>query len=254
MLSRCLKKEACTIPFALCTAALGLFQRLRVPFPTSPGATDAHPPLIVYGAASAVGAYTLKLAKLGPRFSKIIAVCGTGRPYVESLNVATHFVDYKAGNVVEDLRAALDGEKCYHAVDTINNGSSWEYLSQVLDRESGKSKIAVFLPRLDYSAIPSSIAVGITFLGTVHGQTVPSSRWLLEEDLGERDADFAYSLYRLVGRWLAEGKLTGHPHVIMPNGLGSVEEGLRKLKDNEVSAKKIIYRYVWTAHFCCICC
>jgi NADPH2:quinone reductase len=186
--------------------------------------------LTVYGAASAVGAYTLKLAKLGPRFSKIIAVCGTGRPYVESLNVATHIVDYKVGNVVEDLRVALDGDKCYQAVDTINNGHSSEHLSQVLDRESSKSKIAVFLPRLDYSTIPTSIAVGITFLSSVHGQTVPSSRWLREDDFGERDADFAYSLCRLVGRWLHEGKLTGHPFVVRPNGLASVEEGLWKLK------------------------
>ncbi|KAJ5717286.1 alcohol dehydrogenase [Penicillium malachiteum] len=227
-------EEGCTVPFALCTAALGFYQRLRIPFPTSPQNAEVQPPLIVYGGSSSVGAYTLKLAKLG-KFSKIIAVCGEGRSYVESLGVVTHFVDYRSGNVVNDLRTALNGEKCYHAVDAVLNGASWNDLAKVLQPQG--SRIAVYLPRLDYTSLPAGIEIGVTFFGTVHAQSTPFSDLKCEEDV-----DFGYALFRLMGKWLAEGKISGHPYQVLPNGLASVGHGLQSLKDGKISAKKLIYR------------
>ncbi|OOQ90284.1 alcohol dehydrogenase [Penicillium brasilianum] len=227
-------EEACTIPFALCTAALGLYQRLGIPFPTSPLNAEVQPPLVIYGASSSIGAYSLKLSKLS-RFTKVIAVCGGGRSYVESLDAATHFVDYRKGNVVDDLKAALDGEKCFHAVDAINNGTSWNELAQVLEPEG--SRISVYLPRLDYASLPPNLHVGVTFFGTVHGQPTPYS----DEECKE-DVDFAYALFRLLGKWLAEGKMSGHPYQVLPGGLAAVEGGLRYLQNGTISARKLIYR------------
>lgn len=226
--------EASTIPFALCTAAIGLYQRLKIPFPTSPESSHVQPPLIVYGGGSSIGAFTLKLAKMG-RFEKVIVVCGSGRPYIESLGVATDFVDYRDCNVVNDLKAALGGKKCFHAVDAINDGNSFRHLSEVLAPEG--ARMSVYLPRLDYSCIPSWISIGITFFGTVHGQATPISNEIYQEDV-----DFAYAFFRLVGRWIAEDKMSGHPYEILPRGLESVEEGLWMLKEGNVSAKKLIYR------------
>lgn len=195
---------------------------------------QVQPPLIVYGGGSSIGAFTLKLAKLG-RFEKVIVVCGSGRPYVESLGVVTDFVDYRKGNVVADLKAALGGTKCFHAVDAINDHDSFVHLSEVLATEG--ARIAVYLPRLDYSSIPPWISVGITFFGTVHGQATP-----LSDETHEEDVDFAYALFRLVGRWIAQGRMSGHPHEVLPRGLASVEEGLRRLKEGSVSAVKLLYR------------
>ncbi|KAL7947517.1 GroES-like protein [Trichoderma barbatum] len=226
-------EEASTIPFALCTAAIGLYQRLQIPFPTSPDSAQVQPPLIVYGGGSSIGAFTLKLAKLG-RFEKVIVVCGSGRPYIESLGVVTDFVDYRNCNVVNDLKAALGGNKCFHAVDAINDNNSFRHLSEVL---APGARISVYLPRLNYSSIPPWISIGITFFGTVHNQATPISNKIHSEDV-----DFAYALFRLVGRWIAEGKMSGHPHEVLPHGLESVEEGLRMLKEGSVSAKKLIYR------------
>ena len=90
-----------------------------------------------------VGAYTLKLAKLGPKFSKVIAVCALGLQHLQELRVATYFVHYRNGKVVEDLPTAFKDKKYYHAVDAFNNGTSWVELSDVLDQESGTSKIAM---------------------------------------------------------------------------------------------------------------
>ncbi|OPB37707.1 zinc binding dehydrogenase [Trichoderma guizhouense] len=227
-------EEASTIPFALCTAAIGLYQRLKIPFPTSSEIAQVQPPLIVYGGGSSIGAFTLKLARFG-RFEKVIAVCGSGRSYVESLGVVTDFVDYRNCNVVNDLKDALGGKKCFHAVDAINDSNSFRHLSEVLAPEG--ARMSVYLPRLDYSDIPPWISIGITFFGTVHEQATPISNEVYSEDV-----DFAYAFFRLVSRWIAEGKMTGQPHEVLPRGLESVEEGLRMLKEGKVSAKKLIYR------------
>jgi NADPH:quinone reductase-like Zn-dependent oxidoreductase len=213
---------------------LGLYQRLKIPFPTSPDNSQIQPPLIVYGGASSIGSFTLKLANLG-RFDKLIAVCGSGREYIESLGIVTDFVDYRKGDVVNDLKAALDGKKCFHAVDAINNGDSWNHLVNVLEPQG--SRIAVYLPRLDYTSIPSGISIGMTFFGTVHGQPTPFWNHNCAEDV-----DFAYTLFRLVSRWLSQGKILGQPYVLLPNGLKSVEDGLLLLKEGKISASKIIYR------------
>lgn len=132
-------------------------------------------------------------------------------------------------------RNALDGDKCFHAVDAINDGQSWRQLSEALALEG--SRLSVYLPRLDYISIPPSPEVGVTFFGTVHGQPTPC--W---DQKCEEDVDFAYVLFRLLGKWLSEGKINGHPYVLLPNVRASVEEGLIQLKEGLVSAKKLIYK------------
>lgn len=97
--------------------------------------------------------------------------------------------------------------------------------------------MSVYLPRVDYSCIPPWISIGITFFSTAHGQVTPISSGVYKEDV-----DFAFALFRLVGRWIAEGKMNGHPYEILPRGLRSVEEGLKILKEGNVSSDKLIYR------------
>lgn len=45
---------------------------------------------------------------------------------------------------------------------------------------------------------------------------------------------------------LAEGKLTGMPYDIMPNGLAGVEDGLVNLRDRKSGNAKFVYRVAET--------
>jgi NADPH:quinone reductase len=54
-------EDAATVPLAAMTAAVGLFLRLGLPQPFVPASKPI--PLLIYGAASAVGSYAIKLAK-----------------------------------------------------------------------------------------------------------------------------------------------------------------------------------------------
>lgn len=53
-------EEAAAIPLAALTAAVGLNTKLRLPAPWQPASEPT--PLVIYGAASAVGIYTVQLA------------------------------------------------------------------------------------------------------------------------------------------------------------------------------------------------
>lgn len=67
------------------TAAIGLYLRLGLPEPWRPATQDL--PLVVYGAASAVGSYVIQLAQRS-NIHPLICVAGKSRAHVEGLIVS----------------------------------------------------------------------------------------------------------------------------------------------------------------------
>ena len=99
------------------TAAVGLYARLGLPEPWAlvhAAREPAKAGVIVYGAASAVGAFVIKLLKAAD-VHPILAVAGNGIPFVEGLlepGKGDVVVDYRKGDeeVVKGLKAASKGE------------------------------------------------------------------------------------------------------------------------------------------------
>lgn len=227
-------EEAATIPLAAMTAAVALYQQFRLPLPWLPAPAGSRTPLIIYGGSSAVGAFAIKFAKLS-NIHPLIVVAGSGIDFVRSLNAADHIVDYRKGNVVEDLKTALGGEKCYLAYDTISEKGSYVNLVQVV--ENPGARIAVVQPRNEYKEIPEGIEKVITWVGSVHQGHFPGNT-----GEGMEDLDFGWVMYRYIGRLLAEGRFSGHPRTVIGGGLNGVEEGLKKLMSGKASATKFVYR------------
>lgn len=69
--------EAAAVPLAAMTAAIGLYAKLGLPQPWTP-ATEPIP-LLIYGAASSVGAYAVQLARKS-NIHPLICVAGNLRP------------------------------------------------------------------------------------------------------------------------------------------------------------------------------
>jgi NADPH2:quinone reductase len=95
--SRTTFEEAATLPLATMTSAVGLYQRLGLPEPWCPAKPTGKQPLLVYGAASAVGAFAIQFAKLSG-LHPIIGVAGRGILFAESL------IDKSKGNAIIDYR------------------------------------------------------------------------------------------------------------------------------------------------------
>ncbi|KAI0121240.1 chaperonin 10-like protein [Xylariales sp. AK1849] len=218
-------QDGAGIPLAALTAAVGLYIRLGLPEPWR--AAKEPLPLVIYGAASAVGAYTIQLAKKS-NIHPLICVAGNSQDYVKTLidpSKGDTIVDYRAGDdaVVEGIRKAANGAKLLYAYDAVSEKNSYANLGKVLD---AGSKITLVLPGKDYSVIPSHIEHSKTMVGSVH----------------EEDKDFGFVFFRYIGRGLQEGWFKPQPTKVIPGGLGGVQQALEDLKAGRVNATKLVFK------------
>jgi NADPH2:quinone reductase len=239
-------EEAATIPLAGMTAAIGLYQRLDLPLPWRPA--QKRLPLVIYGAASAVGAFAVKLASLS-NIHPLICVAGQGGSFVETLidrSKGDTVVDYRNGDgaVVVGLREALgDGEKLEYAFDAVTAKGSYQNLAQVLNTHG---KIAVVLARKKYENIPDSVELSYTQVGRVHSSSYPGINGEKRLSGTLNDEDFGPVMYRFFARGLSKGWFKGHPYEVVPGGLKGIERALQNLKDGKASAVKYIFRIAET--------
>ncbi|KAL2807771.1 chaperonin 10-like protein [Aspergillus granulosus] len=231
-----------TLPLASMTAALALYQNLGLPLPWNPAKSET--PILIYGGASAVGAYALKFAKLSG-LSPIITVAGNGIEFVKSLNAADYIIDYRSGNVAQAILRVLNGRKLHHAFDAVSYNRSYEDIIAVL-QACGGGQIDMVDPPSDDSANPERDSwvwpEGIKFSRTFVSSAYAAPHKYRNEKEAVEDGEFAYIFYRYISRLLAEGELEPHPFEVRPSGLEGVAEGIQLLYDRKVSAKKLVYR------------
>lgn len=225
------------------TAALGLFQRLYLPPPWHPTLNPI--PLIIYGAASAVGSYAIQLAQQA-NIHPLICVAGKGIPYVETLidqSKGDIILDYREGDekLVQNLKSALQkaGGKVQYALDAVSANGSYVNICKVLDHESGK--IALVLPGKDYEGIPPTVDKAFTSVGAAQLGTDPDP-WQKKAGTMTGNEEFAMAFFRYFGRGLQNGFFKGHPYEVVPGGLDGVQGALQNLKEGKASAVKYVFR------------
>ncbi len=211
------------------TSAIGLYLRLGLQEPWLP--VQDSTPLVVYGAASAVGAYTLQLARRS-QIHPIICVAGSSKDFVETLIDRTKgdtIIDYRAGNdaVVAELKNALGGRPLLHAFDAVSEKGSYQNLSKVL---APGAKVTFVLPGKVYEGVPETAQQSLTSVGSVH-----------------RDSkDFGYVYFRYIARGLQEGWFKGQKYEVVPGGLEGIQSALQRLKAGEAHAIKYVFRIAET--------
>ncbi|KAI1267779.1 GroES-like protein [Xylariaceae sp. FL1019] len=218
-------EEAAAIPLAVMTSAIGLYQKLELPQPWNPATKPI--PLVVYGAASAVGAYALQLA-VRSNIHPLICVAGSSSAHVESLidrGKGDTIVDYRVGaeQLVQDLKKAANGAPLLYAFDAVSDHGSYQNLGKVL---ADGAKITLVLPGKDYNEIPERINHSVTSVGAVH----------------QGQEDFGSVYFRYVARGLQEGWFKPQPQEVVPGGLGGVQKALENLRDGKANAVKYVFR------------
>lgn len=227
--------EAAALPLAAMTAAVGLYLRLALPQPWNPEIPNLKEiPLIIYGASSSVGIYTLQLA-LRSNIHPILCVAGNAKDYVEGFIDKSRgdvVVDYRDGDdaVVTKLKEALKGKPpVRHVLDAVSHGSSITNIARVFEgqQENGKTEGHVtFVLHGTKEGLPEGIEQSTTMVGSVH-----------------QDAkDFGYVYFRYIARGIREGWFKGQRTEVVPGGLGGIEGALKNLKAGKASAVKYVFR------------
>lgn len=223
-------EEAAAIPLAAMTSAIGLYLRLGLPQPWTP-ATEPTP-LIIYGAASAVGAYAIQLARQS-NIHPLICIAGRSSAHVESLidrSKGDTILDYRIGDeaLVAALQAAGEkiGKPLLHAFDAVSENGSYENLSKVLAQGA---KLTLVLPGKDYSGIPDHVEHSLTNVGCVHKSE-------------EKERSFGFVYFRYLAHGLKIGWFRAQPQVVVAGGLGGVQGALERLRDGGANAVKFVFR------------
>ncbi|KAF7595971.1 hypothetical protein BBP40_004117 [Aspergillus hancockii] len=226
-------EEAATIPLAAMTAALGLYQRLNLPLPWSPASEPL--PLVVYGGATAVGAFAIKFANIS-NIHPLIVVAGKGIPFVETLidrEKGDEVIDYREGDkaVRAKIKGAAGGQPIHYALDAVTENSSYLSISAAL---TAPGKISVVLPIKEGDQIPEGIQIHPIMVGSVHDDPAPGKTI--------EDREFGAAFFPFIGRGLAQGWFSGHPYEVRPGGLNGIEGALRDLQAGKASAVKYVVR------------
>ncbi|KAL2024949.1 hypothetical protein VTK56DRAFT_3648 [Thermocarpiscus australiensis] len=232
-------EEAAAIPLAAMTAAVALYLRLGLPQPWSAEASNGNAtketPLIIYGAASAVGFYALQLARRS-NIHPLLCVAGRACDHVERLldrGRGDVVVDYREGDeaVVSGLVAALRGKPPVrlHALDAVSEGSSIRNIGEVFRRLAGDEETrgkVTFVLAGEKEGIPEGVEKSNTMVGSVHQEA----------------KDFGYVYFRYFARGLQEGWLRPQRTEVVPGGLGGIQTALQNLKAGKASAVKYVFR------------
>jgi NADPH2:quinone reductase len=243
-------EEACTVPMASFMAAIGLFAMLKV----TSGTWDVRKekeerPLLVYGAASAVGAAVVRLAEI-VGVHPVLCIAGRGIPFVEGLinrQKGDVVIDYRSGpeNVLREIKQALGTRELEFVFDAVSEKGSQNNYWPAMDPEHGKVTFVLGGHRED---IPPGIEQSTTMAGSLWKELKPlGENDKLGMGVGGRDFDFAYS--RLIGNWLQERRLKIHPFEVVDGGLRGLEAALKKLREGKSSATKFVVRISDTPKF-----
>jgi len=226
-------EEAATLGVGVMTVGQGLFQAMKLDFPTPAGApTKEGKHVLVYGGSTATGALGIQFLKLAGYIP--IATCSSHNfDYVKSLGAAEAF-DYKSPDCAEKIRKYTNNSLKL-VWDCIALEPSAKICSEAIAPGPGAHYgclLAVEFPRSDVTVTPT---LAYSTLGE------PFDKGFAKSDDTSEDFAFAKKWSEIAEKILLEGKLQVHkPRV--GSGLENVLSGLEELKADKVSGEKLVYR------------
>ncbi|KAF1990275.1 groes-like alcohol dehydrogenase [Aulographum hederae CBS 113979] len=234
-------EDAASLGLPYITAALGLFNSLRLPSPWAPATTKT--PLVIYGASSAVGLYAVKLARLA-NIHPIIAIAGQGgkivAPFLDP-GRGDALIDYRQEHVALIAEVKSKAGDVENALDAISTLQTVELMGEIVNPKTGT--VAIVLKQDDPPNVPAGVSMPLVF--------APALWEPIANDVGDEHATgsdyaglkaFAVVYYHYLTYALGKGLLESHPAEVVPGGLGGLPTGLKNLRDGVKSGVKFLFR------------
>ena len=216
-----------------------MFKHLPFQGPWAP--SKVKTPLVVYGASSATGAFTVKLASLA-NIHPIIAIAG------KSGDIVACVLDSSKGDVLLDYRIGKDAltkeirkaaPELHYIVDSNCNDDTVDMLSPLLAPEN--SSYVFMLGGTHQQRLPAHVKNESPFAPGLWEPTDPDSPDG-PHGLNIAPKAFTHVFFSYLTFALQEGLLKGHPFEVLPYGLASIGDGMVGLRDGKNSGHKYLFR------------
>ncbi|OJT14986.1 Protein TOXD [Trametes pubescens] len=228
-------ESAATVTSALITSFLALYNQESEqeslgykPFWGEGGSPAyAGKPIFIIGGATSLGQYAIQLAKLSG-FHPIITTASPRNTALLTSLGATHVVDRRlpADVILEQLPGLAGGKPLEVVFDSVSDSNT-----QVLAYRAVPSggQLVLVLP----DVIPAELKGGgeqkriVMVRGSISFPHTQAA---------------GVELFKHLTEWLEKGLIKPNAFEVVPNGLAGIPAGLERLKNNEVSAKKLVAR------------
>ncbi|KAB8250729.1 chaperonin 10-like protein [Aspergillus flavus] len=225
-------EEAATLGLGVTTAALGLYQSLKLALPIAPIETKI--PILIYGGSSATGTLAIQFAKLSGY--EVLTTCSPRHfDQVKNLGVDAVF-DYNDPASASAIREQTK-DSLTLAFDTISVESSATYCDHALSTKGG-----------DYSSLlpikteRENIRDRSTMAYTAFGRSFKFGPRDIPAQPGDRA--FMEQFTGIFQDLLASGKIKTHSPRVSNAGLDGILDGLQLLRNGKVRGEKLVYNIV----------
>ncbi|KXJ88001.1 chaperonin 10-like protein [Microdochium bolleyi] len=228
---------AATLPAAIATVGLSLFQHMKLPMlsPTANPQGDGGPFVLVYGGGTATGCMAIQVLRLAGY--RAVTTCSDESAARAQSHGAVRVFDYRSPDCGSAIREYTGGQLGL-ALDCITDTASMAICYEALG-DTGGSYIALdSFPLRGHtrrSVVPGWVCTYTQFGGPV-AWAAPYNF-----DARPRDRACAEAWYAVAQRLLDEGRLVPHPKEEREGGLSGVPGGMEEVRKGKVKGKKLVY-------------
>lgn len=199
--------------------------------------------ILIWSGSTSVGQYAIQLAKAAGCF--VITTASTARHnYLRELGADICF-DYKDPHVVTKIKQVAKTSLSY-GFDCISEKGS---IKQVCAALTGENAHVVTILPIPSDEVPSHIKEHFVLMYSIYGHEIHAFRKVFEAK--PQDKEFAEKFYRLLSNVLLPQRLLKPNRVtMMSGGLNAVEEGFKRMMNNQVAAEKLVYTIAETTKSC----
>lgn len=223
-------EEAATLGVGVCTVGQGLYQAMKLAWPTEPIHDGTS--LLIYGGSTATGTLAIQFAKASGY--TVITTCSPHNFDLVKKLGADHVFDYRDPNAPAEIRKLTD-DKLIYAYDTVGTDPAPQVCDGALSTAGG-TYVTITLSKTSRE----DVTFKFTLAYTTFGEGYKSANF--EIPPSEEDRISAIKFWEVAGKLLANGQVKPHPHSVGKDGLKGVSDGLQQMKEGKVSGTKLVYR------------
>ncbi|GAB1207121.1 hypothetical protein APSETT445_005829 [Aspergillus pseudonomiae] len=218
-------QEAATLGAGIHTACQGLYQILKMQWPTEP--TKNAEPILIYGGSIATDPLAIQFAKLSG--STVITTCSPHNFDLVRALAADAVFDYKDSQAAAEIRRYTNNNLKL-VFDCISLDSTAKFCDDAISTTGGE--YAALLPvSIDRANVKSRLRG--------HRRGIQDRRHGISGKAGRSSPGEKF--LAIAELLLAQGKIKVHPPKVGKEGLMGILAGLELLKTGKVSGEKLVY-------------